>query len=75
VSSTQAVTPSESGAGILLVGGYLLTMYLLVTAAYNLHGAFMRPGTFGRRIVRLLVALGAIAAIAFIVTHTVKKGE
>lgn len=69
------MTPSESGAGILLVGGYLLTMYLLVTAAYNLHGAFMRPGTFGRRIVRLLVALGAIAAIAFIVTHTVKKGE
>lgn len=75
MKDSRVITASVGTDSLLVAGGYLLTMYLLVTAAYNLHGAFMRPGTFGRRIVRLLVALGAIAAIAFIVTHTVKKGE
>ena len=71
----QIVTANGATDNLLVLGGYLVVLYLLATAGYNLQGTFMRPGTLRQRIVRFLVAVCAIVAIVFIVTHTVKKGE
>jgi len=71
MKSVDAVTPSESLDGLLFTGGYLVNLGLLALAAYCLHGTFMRPGSLAKRAGRFLVAIGAIVAIALIVTHTV----
>lgn len=75
METVDAATPSESLDGFLVIGGYILVMFLLAVTAYNLQGTFMRPGSLAKRAGRLLIAIGAIVAIVFTVTHTVKKGE
>lgn len=71
----ETVASSEGVDGLLLVGGFVLNLYLLAVAGYNLQGTFMRPGSLRQRVGRFLIAIGAMCAIGFIVIHTVKKGE
>lgn len=75
MTQVLAATPEESLQGVVVVIGYVVTMGLLGLAGYCLHGTFMRPGSLGKRAIRLLGALLSIAAIAFIVMHTVPRRD